>query len=649
MLEFIQSQILFYFAIILVLFAPGYFMLLAFFGNEKLNALERFILATGLSIIVTDFLMLAMSRVGLFFTRTSLFLVLLIFNILCFLIYQKRFAKIPKETRSVSFDFSLKQFLLISLILFLSVFLRTAYLQNTIPPSSTDLGHHIYWAKLFAESGKIQNYIQSDIVEKNKIFQIDASHPISDFIIGEHLIFSAIGLISGANFVSAFPILILLLINIATLLALFILALRLFEDNAHNKNIAIFALLFTGVLFAIDPPQAKFVGGGVIGNIIGNLLVPLTFYFYLRFLKEKEITFLFFALFFSMGLFYTHHLTALIFLLTFIGFIAFSLLFNFRETRNIILIERRVFRSPLLISFFLFALLFIFIVYTPTYLENSAVKTVVGTIKKIDHTGLSLLQFRDITGEARVALGFLGTLLLLFFYRKNISKYSSLLLISWVIVITLISLAPNLVKLDIPSSRVANYGAYPFALLGAFAFISIFRQVAKQKTQLSTFSQKLILIAYSSVFVFIFMSGFAGDANYLKSNGSGEKAEQTFQASRYLASKIDKKDILISDHIYLFADSWIKLFFMRGYDFPLYRANLDRYENGVDKNEFCSRDMISNPGGELSRQCFSDLGVDFAIVNKKTDSAQFRRLENFWQVFSNDEVNIYYRKKYYVQ
>ncbi|HAI74258.1 MAG TPA: hypothetical protein DCS28_02605 [Candidatus Moranbacteria bacterium] len=645
MLEFVQSQILFYFAIILVLFLPGWFLLLAFFGKEKLSALERFVISVGLSILVSSFLMMLMSKIGIVFSRFFLVAILAVFAAGCFAVYKIRQKKLSVESeKKIFFDFSQNQLFFIIAILFLSIFIRAAYLQSAIPPSSTDLGHHAYWSKLFAETGKIHDYVQSDIIEKNGIYEIGAPHSISDFIIGEHLFFSAIALISGASFISAFPIIVLFLINIFSLLALFILSLRLFSNNLQNKNIAIFALFFSGALFAIDPPQAKFVGGGVIGNIIGNLLVPLTFYFYIRFLREKETNFLFFALFFSMGLFYTHHLSALIFLLVFSGFILLSLIFNFKETKNIIFSEKKASYSLILVSFFLFAIAFIFFVYTPTYLKNSAISTVVGTIKKADHIGLSLLQFRNILGETRIALGILGVLLLLLFYKKSEFKYSALLIISWAIIISLISLAPDLIKIDIPSGRVANYGIYPFALLGAFAFVSIFAKKSK-KIRLLSFSRKLIVSAFLALFVFIFTNGLGGNENYLKTNNNAQKTLQTFNASEYLAEKINKKDFLISDHIYVFADSWIKLFFMRGYNFPVYRANLDRYENGIDKNEFCSRDMISNPGGELGKKCFADLNIDFAMINKETDSSQFKKLNNFWQVYSNDKINVYYRKK----
>jgi hypothetical protein len=646
MLEFAQSQVILYLTIALTLFVPGYFMLLAFFDKEKLSLLERFIISSGLSILILDFLMLFLFRIGIIFTKTSLILTLIIFSFCCFAVYKKRFEKSLEATkRNFFLTFSSKQLLLIGLFIFLAIFLRTAYLQNSLPPSSTDLAHHMYWSKLFSETGKIQDYTQSDIIKENEIYQIASPRPISDFVIGEHLIFSAINLISGASFFSAFPVLIIFFINIFGLLAIFILSLQLFKEHPQNSNIAIFTLFFSGALFAIDPPQAKYIGGGLIGNMLGNLIIPLTFYFYIRYLREKEVILLFFALFFSMGLFYTHHLSGLIFLLTFAGFIIFSVLFNFKETKNIILGQKKILLSPLLFSFLIFALIFVSIIYTPTYLKNSAVNTVVGTIKKVEHTGLSLLQFRNILGEARFAFGFLGFFLLLFFYKKSVFKYSFLLLISWTTVIMLISLAPNLVKISIPSSRVANYGVYPLVLLSSFAIVSVFKKNVAEKDLTSSLTKKLILSAFLLLLAFTFLSGFDGSVFYLKQNNNNSNTQQTYAVGEYLSSRVNADDLLASDHIYLFADSWIKLFFMRDYYFPSFRANFERYENGIDKDEFCTRDMISNPGGELGKKCFSDLGTNFVMVDKTMDSTQFQKLNNFWQVYSNNEINVYYRKK----
>ena len=108
----------------------------------------------------------------------------------------------------------------------LSLFVRTAYLQNNLVPSATDLGHHMYWTKVIVEKGIIPNYEKSDvIVSPAGDYSISAPQNISDFVIGEHLPFAAIALISGISVVSWFPTVSLLLINMLTLLAIFILTL----------------------------------------------------------------------------------------------------------------------------------------------------------------------------------------------------------------------------------------------------------------------------------------------------------------------------------------------------------------------------------------------------------------------------------------
>jgi hypothetical protein len=144
---------------------------------------------------------------------------------------------------------------------------------------------------------------------------------------------------------------------------------------------------------------------------------------------------------------------------------------------------------------------------------------------------------------------------------------------------------------------------------------------------------------------YLTLNGQSNFTNYLKENDSPEKTNSTYLASRYLAEKMDASDFLVKDHVNLAADSWIKLFFMRDFNYPIYRANLDRYENGIDKKEFCSLWMISNPESQNAKKCFQDLGVNFVMVDQAMDAPQFKKLEEFSQIYSNNDVNIYYRNK----
>jgi hypothetical protein len=112
-----------------------------------------------------------------------------------------------------------------------------------------------------------------------------------------------------------------------------------------------------------------------------------------------------------------------------------------------------------------------------------------------------------------------------------------------------------------------------------------------------------------------------------------------------LAAAVSREDVVLKDHNYITADSWMKLFFMKGYRYPLSRGLFSRYEStGNRSGDTCTLDMISKPGSDEAKKCFSDTGTDFVMVNPKFDSAQFQRLSNFDQVYENNEIAIYYRK-----
>jgi len=235
MFQFVQSQLIFYIAIALVLFLPGYSLLLAIWGKSKvLNLLEKFILSFGLSIICVDFIFFLYSRLTLPINRLSAFLGILLFSAIAFFIYKWR--KFPIETITADenlFQFSKIQFSSILLLIFLAFFIKTAFLSQTVLPTATDMGHHMYWAKWITEKQALPDY-----------------GGLPDFMIGEHVIFAVISLLSGLSFFSAFPILTLYLINIFGLLTIFILVLRIFQ----KKQIALLVLFLLGVLFAIASP-----------------------------------------------------------------------------------------------------------------------------------------------------------------------------------------------------------------------------------------------------------------------------------------------------------------------------------------------------------------------------------------------------------
>lgn len=647
MLQFLSSQILFYISIILVLFIPGYFLLLAIESRKKIfSDLERLVFSIGLSIISVDFLMILMGKIGIFFTRLLIILVISAFSVACFAIY--KLIKLKREKSDsenidpeTAFSFSKNQKILVIALLFLTIFIKTAYLKNSIFPTSTDLGHHMYWSKTISETGKLPIYQESDIIQENGNYAVSQPEKIADFIIGEHLIFSAINLVSGINFISYFPSLVLFLIHIAGIFSIFILTIRFFEKYSFGKNAAIFSLFLIGPLYAISSSQAKFVSGGVIGNTIGNLLIPMTLYFLFRAFKEKNSNLLSLGIVSAVGLAYTHHLSAFIFLFVF-AFIA--IIFSVFNLKNIFFHVKEWFGSifkPQVIIILILSILFFVFAYTPTYVDSQSVGTAVGGPSKETRAGLTFNQLKTTAGEARMVLGLIGIVILLGI--KNRKNYENAFALGWCISLLVMSLKPQWLFLDLPSTRIANYVSFPLAVSGAFALAYFFEKLKSSENKYFT-DQKTLCALFFMLFAFLFTSGFYDNSQSINTQSNFEKAVQTFSASEYLASKTNSDDKVLKDHNYITADSWIKLYFNRDYNFPFSRGYFKRYEDATKPREMCTLWMISEPNTPEGQKCFNDLGVNFLMVNRQFDSAQFQKSERFWQIYSGNEINVYYRK-----
>ncbi len=672
-MEFIQEQLLFYFAIIIVLFTPGWFLMRAIFKKEtNFGMIEKFVISFGLSIISVDFLMILMGKSKILLTQKNILITIGLFSLLCYLL-----KKFSQKTRSriskiLKFNFaslrifafrddirkktanSNKHTFLIIIILFFTIFIKTAYLKNTIFPTSTDLGHHMYWSKLISQTGELPIYEKNKIITADNTYQISEPQPIADFIIGEHLIFSAINLISGVNFISYFPSIILFLINIMSLLTMFILTLQLFK----NKTTAIFTLFLLGPLWAISSPQAKFVSGGVIGNLLGNLFIPLALYFYFRAFKnptaKHSSRLLTTALFITVGLFYTHHLSGFIFLFI-SGFITatFLLLLIFNRFRNSYSIRIKPYAKliffPSAIVFLLLTALFLLFVYAPAYLQTSAVDTAVGSPSKSTRAGLSFTQLKYTVGEPRLALGLAGLAFLLFHSLKNNSKIKNssphtvgywlptVFLFGWSLSTLIMTIKPHWLGINIPSGRIGNYVAFPIIITGAL----ILNYILKNDSYLP---KKMKFATYYLLLASLLVFGVYDNLHSFKSKSDFKKANQVFHATAYLNdSHLNNNDIVLKDHNYLTADTWLKLFFMRDYSYPFSRSYFKRYEDKTKQREMCTLWMISEPNSQRGQKCYNETSVNFVIVNPKIDNAQFQNSNNFWKVYANNEVSIYYQ------
>ena len=674
--------ILFFLSLIFVLFLPGYFFLLAIFKkniSRRFCQLEVFVLSVPISIVLVDFLTIFINKIGFSLNKISVFIFITLLLAAFYAFYF--FANSKKETKKVSekkFPFTKNQTILIVLILFATIFIKTNYLTESIFPTSTDLGHHMYWAKLVSETGNIPAYAKNEIVEIDGHYAIE-SNPIADFIIGEHLIFADINLLSGISFVSYFPTLILFSINIFGILAMFILAWRLFENFPfpesklfNSANLAIFTLLLVGPLYAISSPQAKYVSGGVIGNLIGNLLIPAMLYFYFRAIREKDSWLFFTGLFLSARLFYTHHLSGFIFLFVlffiFIFFLIFSATQTFLENKthrlkNIFANYREFFRdlfktvfSIQSVAFIFFISFFLLFVYTPSYLATGAQSTVVGAPSKSTRAGLSLADFKYAVGEMRFIIGALGFLILFFLnfavkkskeIKNDYQNILSLTIISgWLISIFLMTTQPKLLHINIPTNRIANYANFPFTITAAFGII-YFLFLLRELYQKNLISQKISLTLSALVILTSFFLGIYDNTQSLSTNSNIQPALQTFHASEFLAGQINSQNSsanFLKDHNYITADAWIKLFFMQDYNFPLSRSYFKRYEDPTKPREMCTLWMISEPSSQRAQQCFDETGTQFIMIDTASDEPQFKNNSEFSKIYQNKSISLFYRK-----
>lgn len=637
MTQFIFQQLLFFIAIALVMVVPGYFFMNAIRKPNQFNRFELGVSSIAASIVIVNFLMLLMGKLSIPLTRASLIGSIALFSFCAFGIShlyrrkhgKKAFASFPTLTR--------RQGLLLFAIIIATIAIKTIYLSGSIFPTSTDLGHHMYWSKLITTSGEIPVYEKVDVGFDNKLF----TTPIADFIIGEHLIFAAIAMISGVSFVSAFPSLVLFFIHLAMLAALFMLVMKLFEKHELQITIALLSLFLLGPIFAIASPQMKFVSGGVVGNTIGNFFIPVLIYFFVRALQEKNSILMSLAIFFGLGLAYTHHLSTFVFIFIAIFTCFAHCILNHKTLWTSIKSWTKIVVHPAVIGVIIFGAVFVFSVYTPTYLNVKAVDTAVGSPTKSTRVGLTPGQLADTAGDARLALALLG-LGILFLNRKR-DDYGQAFLIGWAAALIIMSLRPQWLLIDIPSNRIASYVVFPVAIVASYSFAYLLKWNKDQANHV--YLRPLFLVAtFFLITTFMIQTGSKENTDQIGSEPYDvQSVIQVHAAATYLAQKTTADDIILKDHNYLKADSWIKLFFMRGYNYPLSRGYFKRYNDEAKKREMCTYYMITTPNSNEAADCFAGTGTDFLMVNPQFDSAQFKRSNEFWHVYDANDVSIYHK------
>lgn len=599
-----------------VLILPGVFFQLAIFGWRKISFFEKAALAVPFSLVLVDLIVLLLNKLNILLNGPVIVGAILIFCLICFLVFQFRFGKKKdKEEESSSeklFDFSTWQTIFILLALVLAIFIRTAYLSDTIVPSATDMGHHMYWAQTIINTGHLPDY------------------GVPDFIIGEHIVFAIVNLISGVKMMTAMPALLLLLFNITGIFTIAILLGRVFE----SKKIAAVSFFVAGSLFAVNAPQGRYVSGGVVGNVIGDMLIPVALYFLYRALAEKDQIFAGLFFFSFAGLLYTHHLSSFVFIFSVAAILFLYLLLNIKDLFKIINDWLKIFLKPFPLAVLFLAVLFLLYIFTPSYFNLAAVGQATGEPTKITRVGLSLSQIEGTVGSAQLILSALGFLLALLALKTREFRYSVAL--GWFLILFAMAWKPGWLFVNIPNDRIGNYLFLPLALLASFALVRYFEVFASAA---SRFASAVLLF---TLLFFVITNGLSDSADAFKAKNQFQEALETFHSAAYLASTVDaNKDIILKDHVNIYGDSWYKLFFMKDYKYPLSRGVLTRYADPTKTRETCTRDMISDPESDTGKACFSGTGVNYVAVNAQIEGNSFEQYSNFSKVYSSDYISIF--------
>lgn len=648
-MDFLLHQLTLFLSIGGLLFLPGFLMLrMLFNGSKGLTPFETTLTAFALSLGFLDFLMILLGKSHILLTPYSITCALLTLLLVCFIM--RKILPTPKDTPSEGtkqkrVHFTRMEGRLFLLILFLTLFTKSIFLSDAAFPTSTDLGHHSYWSKVIAETSKLPQYTKRDImVESDSTEQLSQPQPIADFIIGEHLPFAALALFSGSTFISAFPVVVLFLVNMLSLLAYFVLALRLGEEIRKKfisfvpMHFGLIILFLQGPLYTIASPQTKFVSGGVVGNTFGNFFIPIILLFFYRAIHERNSIFMGLAFFFTFTLAYTHHLSTLVLLFILIASILTQILFHIHSLRTLLRDWQKIILHPVPLTLAFLCALFFFTVAMPTYIETHAVGTALGTPTKLTRTGLTFAEILSGSGEARAVLGIAGLILIAFFARtfKNTAGF----LISWTVILLIMSMKPSLVFLDIPSNRIGSYALFPLTFLAASTILLLseyLRKINLKKNLLlpAILPASLIII----LFAYAVGSGSSDNGGSLLSVPKSTEAVQTFAVSQFLSERIHPEDMILKDHNYLSADSFMKLFFMRDYGFPLSRGYFKRYE--TPGHEQCSLIMIASPNTTAGKKCFAETGTDIVIVNPLFDRVQFEKSPDFSRIYSSPLIHVY--------
>lgn len=626
-------------------FLPGFLFLRLWLG-KRFSLLEETLYSFALGLTLINILALVLDRFNIPLSPIVLEISISLFILFggSLLWYRKK-TSLP-EGISPEPILSPKVWTILLTLLLITIGIKAYYLIPAGLPTATDMGHHMYWSKYIADKESLPVYQKIEVAENPTTRETLVTPPrhIADFIIGEHIPFGVISLISGLSFISSFPVLFLLLINIFSLLAILALTLRLGQSVWNEREHSLFVIgtfLFLGPLFTLASPQAKFVSGGVVGNLFGNFFIPLILLALYLGLREKQPRFLALGTLLLGVLAYTHHLSTLVLGFLLIGIALVSSLTIWRQFWPTFRDWLLTFLKPSVGIVFGGIILFLLFIAVPSYLDREAIDSAIGSPVKTTRTGLTFFQVSNSLGITKSALAVAGFILLIFGW-KRFEKRDPIawgILFGWSAMLTIMAIRPQLLFLDIPSNRVGSYLIYPAALLAGFAFMTLLTALAQSKKQLGASILSTLLIAI------IIGNGVFENGATLINKGKDIEAQEVFTASKYLSETTTADDMILKDHNYLAADAWMKLFFVRDYGYPLSRGLFSRYEETGNRKERCTLVMIASPNSTEGKNCFESTDTNYIVVNPTFDAVQFDKSPDFSRVYSSEHVVVFKKRK----
>ncbi len=646
MLEIILLSI----ALFSAFFLPGWFLIKLFFPKQ-FTALEEslYSLALGLTLADIFFLTLNHFHVPLSFGIISLAVISINLLLILALWYQKQ--RLSREYEKILQEDSLsplspRTWGILLFMLIITIGIRAYYLIPAGLPTTTDMGHHMYWSEYITQKAVLPEYQKISLVRDpaTSATSLTTPQPIADFIIGEHIPFALIAILTKLPFIGSFPVITLFLLNIFSTLGLLALVLRLSEKLFSAKErelIVMMTYLFIGPLFALASPQAKFVSGGVVGNTFGNFFIPLILLSLYLALRQKKTSLITLTLILLWTLAYTHHLSTLILGMSVVGMIFLALIATWDKIIPIVKDWMSTIFKPGPIIATVCVILFGLLVALPSYLQKEAIDSAIGSPIKTTRTGLSFEQITGSLGITRTAFALTGIVLLLFAFRSLRSKdpLGWTLLFGWGGMLALMAIRPEWVFLDIPSNRVGSYLIYPGSLLAGLAFGLLLSRLSLDRSQATKALFPLLLVGV------ILANGILENGVVLLDRSKADEAQEVFAASHYLSQVTTERDIILKDHNYLPADAWMKLFFLRDYGYPLSRGLFSRYEETGNRKERCTLVMIASPNSTEARSCFDSTSTNYIVVNPTYDAVQFEKSSSFSKVYSSNHVAVFKRLK----